>query len=48
MTGMAEACHVEIIILMDDSAAFAHFLEEIGWGKYGGRKLDLFFRFTLS
>ena len=39
MTGMAEACHVKIIILMDDSAALSHFLEEIGWGKYGGRTM---------
>ena len=43
MTGMAEAWDVEIIILMDDSAALSHFLEEIGWGKYGGIKDDLFF-----
>ena len=48
MTGMAESCHVEIIILMGNSAALSHFLEEVGWGKYGGRKHDLFFRFSLS
>lgn len=44
---MAQACHVEIIVLVGGLVTLLHFLEELGWKKKGGRKHESFFGFGL-